>query len=105
MQRTINPHYIDVATESTNWFDSFGVFSGSERFHTIFKTCNPSLLVALGYPHASPDHLRTSMDLMNCFLLFDETSDRQCAGDVAKGAAMIMAILRCEILLQVVMLA
>lgn len=90
--KTINPCYLAVSKESEAWFESLGLLN--DRFRIIFNKCNSGIIVAMAYPKASRDHLRSSMDMMNCFLLIDEMSDKQSKAEVAQASAIIMSVLR-----------
>ncbi|KZT42148.1 terpenoid synthase [Sistotremastrum suecicum HHB10207 ss-3] len=79
MQRTINPHYEEVATESADWVETFEPFDA--KYLAIFRKCKFEIL-------------RTGCDLMNAFFVFDDISDEQCASDVQKGADIIMDAIR-----------
>lgn len=90
--KTVNPHHLSVAKESEDWFESLGLLN--DRFRIIFNKCNCGIIVAMAYPKASREHLRSSMDMMNCFLLIDEMSDKQSKAEVAQTSAIIMSVLR-----------
>lgn len=73
--RAINPHYEAVKIETDAWFCSFkSVDSESLK---AFDKCNTALLVALGHPTVSREHLRVGCDAMDMQLIIDEVTDRR----------------------------
>ncbi|KZT33897.1 putative terpene cyclase [Sistotremastrum suecicum HHB10207 ss-3] len=91
-ERSINPHYEPIASQSASWLESFGLLDS--KTCELFRRCKPGLLVALAYPHFNPDHLRIAMDMMNCSLYFDERSDARNADEVREDVEIVMDVLR-----------
>ncbi|KAF9465703.1 isoprenoid synthase domain-containing protein [Collybia nuda] len=71
--RTDNAHYVEVASESVRWIESYKLFSEESQrsFHAIL----PGLLGSMAYPNLSRAHLRTACDLMNVLFAVDDISD------------------------------
>ncbi|KAF9465685.1 isoprenoid synthase domain-containing protein [Collybia nuda] len=72
--RADNPHYVEVASESVRWIESFKLFPTDRQrsFHAIL----PGLLGSMAYPNLSRAHFRTACDLMNILFAVDDISDR-----------------------------
>ncbi|OSX64651.1 hypothetical protein POSPLADRAFT_1133971 [Postia placenta MAD-698-R-SB12] len=65
--RAINPHHEEVEAESDAWFEGFKPFT--KRLQLALETCDP-------------EHLRTGCDLMNVFLIIEESTDVESASVV-----------------------
>ncbi|KAJ7737458.1 terpenoid synthase [Mycena maculata] len=86
--RRINPFYAALKIESSAWLESFNAFS--LKAQKAFNRCDFNLLASLAYPTAPRHHLRTGMDLMNLFFVFDEYTDQGTAEDVRDLADIVM---------------
>ncbi|KAI0089641.1 isoprenoid synthase domain-containing protein [Irpex rosettiformis] len=71
--RMINPYYEEVAHESSVWLKPFKPFKKQSQY--AFDLCDFGRLAALVYPHASREHLRAGVDLMNVYFVIDEYTD------------------------------
>ncbi|KAM5541831.1 hypothetical protein V8D89_004560 [Ganoderma adspersum] len=72
-QRTINPHYEEVAAEGDAWLRSF--LALTPKSQRAFAAIKASLMAALVYPDVSRDQLRTCVDFLNVFFLVEEYTD------------------------------
>ncbi|KAJ6537518.1 terpenoid synthase [Mycena vulgaris] len=88
--RQVNPHHEEVARESAEWVQSFGIFSSKAQ--AAFNRCNFGLLAALAYPLLDKEHFRSAADFMAALYCFDEYTDQgdeefvQQAADIVKDA-------------------
>lgn len=72
--RLDNSYYVEVASESMHWIESFKLFPPDCQ--KSFKAILPGLLASMAYPNHSRAHFRTACDLMNILFAVDEISDR-----------------------------
>ncbi|KAJ6483063.1 hypothetical protein DFH09DRAFT_949916 [Mycena vulgaris] len=90
--RQVNPHHEEVARESAEWVQSFGLFSSKAQ--AAFNRCNFGLLAALAYPFLDKG-VQTGVlksDFMAALYCFDQYTDQgdeefvQQATDIVKDA-------------------
>ncbi|KAG8727175.1 hypothetical protein FRC11_013765 [Ceratobasidium sp. 423] len=70
----LNPHHLQAAQESYEWFDSFGIHTGTKRQR--FFDYDFGLMSALCFADADSMHLRTAIDLVLWLFSFDDMIDR-----------------------------
>ncbi|CAE6490517.1 unnamed protein product [Rhizoctonia solani] len=70
----LNPHHLPAAQESYEWFDSFGIHTGTKRQR--FFDYDFGLMSALCFADADFMHLRTAIDLVLWLFSFDDMIDR-----------------------------
>lgn len=71
--RPDNAHYVEVASESMHWVESFELFPPDRQ--KSFQKIMPGLLASMAYPNHSRAHFQTACDLMNILFAVDELSD------------------------------
>ncbi len=62
-QWSVHPDYERARAESAAWVESFGVFT--DRKGIVFNVSNFELLMALTYPDAGYEEVRTCCDCIN----------------------------------------
>lgn len=68
-----NIYHKAVAAESSNWIDTFKLFSPAGQVK--FRRIEAGTLGALAYPSHTRDHFRVACDLMNLLFAMDDLSD------------------------------
>ncbi|GJJ12833.1 hypothetical protein Clacol_007078 [Clathrus columnatus] len=71
--RVFNPYHKSIAVESSNWIDSFHLFSPARQLK--FRLIEAGTLAALAYPSHTKEHFRVACDLMNLLFAMDDLSD------------------------------
>ncbi|KAK1219384.1 Sesquiterpene synthase 10 [Marasmius sp. AFHP31] len=92
LKGSFNPHYRDAAAESSDWINSYNVFTDRKRAYFV-QGCN-ELLVAHCYPYASFECFRTCCDFVNLLFVVDEVSDEQNGRDAAVTGNIFLEAMR-----------
>ncbi|KAL5638998.1 hypothetical protein ACGC1H_003389 [Rhizoctonia solani] len=69
----VNPHHHEAEKESYEWFDSYGIHTGSRR--QKFFDSGFGLMTAMCYPDCNLARLRLTMDLVLWLFAFDDMTD------------------------------
>ncbi|KAF9818594.1 hypothetical protein IEO21_02699 [Rhodonia placenta] len=89
---SFNPHYLEAATASAAWAESYKVVP--ERKRTAFLQSGSELLCAHAYPYASLEQLRTCCDFVHILFAVDEISDEQTGKDAYATGRVFLDALR-----------
>ncbi|CCL98795.1 uncharacterized protein FIBRA_00800 [Fibroporia radiculosa] len=89
---SFNPHFEEVAAESSVWINSFKVLPDRKR--TFFLQKSGELLCAYVYCYATYERLRTACDFINILFIFDELSDDQNGKDAYSAGRTFLSALR-----------
>lgn len=80
-QGSVNPYHGQAASESSQWVESYGAFTGNQKLH--FSMSCFELLASEAYPYTDLPKLRMCCDLINLLSVVDELCDDK-SGDGAK---------------------
>ncbi|EMD33349.1 hypothetical protein CERSUDRAFT_160256, partial [Gelatoporia subvermispora B] len=88
----LNPHYSQVALESSVWINSFGIFAGCKL--DDFMRGGSELLCARTYPDADYDKLRICCDFVNALFAVDDITDEQDEGGARTTGTVFLDAMR-----------
>lgn len=91
-QTSTSPHYEKAARESSDWINSYNVFTDRKRAYFI-QGCN-ELLVSHTYPYAGYEAFRTCCDFVNLLFVVDEVSDEQDGKDARSTGHVFLNVMR-----------
>ncbi|KAH7334146.1 isoprenoid synthase domain-containing protein [Rhizoctonia solani] len=91
----VNPYHHEVEPESYEWFDNYGIHTGSKR--RKFFESGFGLMTAMCYPDCDFAHLRIAMDLVLWLFAFDDMTDGGALDSIVgmkRAADVTMKVLR-----------
>jgi hypothetical protein len=92
LKGSTNPHYAAAARESSEWIDSYNLFTDRKRAY--FIQGSNELLVSHTYPYAPYEQFRACCDFVNLLFVVDEVSDEQGGKDARSTGNVFLNVMQ-----------